>query len=564
MLSLAKIGVPAISASWILIHLIGAVCLLLWGTGMVRTGFTRAYGTALRRGIALGTGNRIKAFFSGLLVTGFLQSSTATTLIVSSFTQKGFINTAAGLSVIIGADISTTLVAQLLSFDLSWVSPTLLAGGIILQKMYERSGRIRHLAKAAIGIGLMMLALTLIRESAEPLKHSEILPLLLKPLAGEPSMAIVFAAIFTWVLHSSLAAVLLFAAMAGSQILPLELTLYLVLGANIGGALVPLAATLKDGAKVRRITAGNVFMRLVTLAICFPFLGMAHDMLAAGHLDTARQVVTFHTGFNILLALIFMPMTGLMSRIMEKILPDLPAEIDEATPVYLDEASLQAPVIALAGAARETLRLADMVEKMLRKTITAFERDDYDFVQSIREMDNNVDKLYRAIKLYLTRLSLESFDPKEADRYLQILTFSTNLEYCGDVIDKNLMDLAEKRIRQHENFSEKGFAEIKAFHAQILENLKLAQTIFLSEDPDLAAQLVEAKKTVRWAEVESSRQHFLRLRERLPETVATSSLHLDIIRDLRRINSYITSVAHAILDHQDEHAHKRKQKPEKP
>lgn len=528
---------------------------------MVKNGVTRAFGTSLRLAIAKGAGNRFVACFSGAAVTAVLQSSVATTLILISFIKSGFVTTTVGLAAVIGADIATTLVAQLLTFDLRWLSPVLLTGGIVIYNVYQKAGRERHIGRAIIGIGLMLLSLTMIRQISEPLQHSEVLPLILQPLQNEPLVAIVFAAIFTYLLHSSLAAILLFAAFATHNIISLDLGLYLVVGANLGGALIPFAATFREGMKVRRLTVGNLMMRGTIVLVLLPFLPMVHGMLLASGADPARYLVHFHTGFNVFLGLVFLPFVGILADFTEKLYPDHSEKADPSAPQYLDEKALSTPIIALAGAARETLRMAEIVEKMLQLTMTAFEKNNDRLIGSIREMDNQVDSLNQSIKLYLTRLSHESFDPKEADRYIQILTFSTNLEYCGDIIDKSLLEAADKKMRNQESFSEKGFAEIKDFHGQVLENLKLAQIIFLSEDHELAAQLVEKKKSVRIAESETSKQHFKRLHERQAQSIATSSLHLDIVRDLRRINSYITSIAFTILDNSDKHKKKRKKKP---
>jgi phosphate:Na+ symporter len=211
-----------------------------------------------------------------------------------------------------------------------------------------------------------------------------------------------------------------------------------------------------------------------------------------------------------------------------------------------------------------------MVEQMLEQTIESFKQNNTALAKSIIQKDNDVDKLYKEIKIYLTKLTQESLDPKEADRHLQIITFATNLEYVGDIIDKSLMALAKTKTEKQERFSDEGWSEIKDFHGQVLDNMKLAQTIFLSEDPMLAQKLVDNKKVIREAEQETSALHFDRLRGGLPETIATSSLHLDIIRDYRRINSYITSVAYAILENAqtyDQLRHKkeyrRKQREEK-
>lgn len=525
---------------------------------MVKNGVTRAYGTTLRQLIIKNVKNRFVAVLSGAGVTFLLQSSVATSLILISFIKSGFLTVPIALAAMIGADVATTFVAQVLTFDLSWLSPVLLTGGIVIYTIYERSGRERHIGRAFIGVGLMLLSLTMIRETSQPLQHSDVLPLILRPLESEPLLAIVFAALFTYFLHSSLAAILLFATLALHDIIDVRLALYLVLGANLGVSFIPFVATYADGVKVRRLTVGNIIMRLCTVVLCLPFLGLAQNYLIAYSADAGRALVNFHSAFNVTLGLVFLPWVGFLSRLTERIYPDIAQSKDDSAPQYLDEKALKTPVIALAGAARETLRMAEIVEKMLEMSLRTFERNDDRLIQTIKDMDNRVDHLNQAIKLYLTRLSQESFDPKEADRYIQILTFATNLEYCGDVIDKSLLELAEKKMRKQESFSEKGFEEIKEFHRGVLENLRLAQTVFLSEDPELAARLVETKKTVRDAESETSKQHFKRLHERQAQSIATSSLHLDIVRDLRRINSYITSVAFTILDNSEKYKKKRK------
>jgi phosphate:Na+ symporter len=545
--------------SLIFLHIAGAVCLLLWGTRMVRMGFSRAYGTSLRRIIAAGTGNRFTSFLSGATVTALLQSSTATAFILISFAKKRMIGLSAALAVVIGADVSTTLVAQVMTFNLSWLSPALLVIGFAVHTFYEKGGRWRHIARILIGLGLMLLALSLIRAASAPIKSSATLPFILGPLEKDPAFAIIIAAIITYVIHSSLATVLLFASLTSNHIVDLQLGMLLVLGANIGGAMVPFIATYKDGAQARRITMANLLMRITMVIIAAPFLTTVVKLLSDTGVEIPRQLVHFHTGFNIALAIVFLPLINQLAKLMTKFIPDEPVGIDPAQPLYLDERALDSPVMALAGAARETLRIAEIVEDMLEKTIIAFESGTEKQVEQIRRSDNQVDKLYKAVKLYLTRLSQESLDPKEADRYIQILTFTTNLEHIGDIIDNSMMEMALKKIKKKEEFSEEGFREIKNFASQVQANMKLAQTIFMSEDPKLAAQLVEGKQSIRVAADATSEQHFKRLQSGRTASIATSALHLDIIRDYRRINSYATRVAYAILENHEKHRAARKE-----
>lgn len=526
---------------------------------MVKLGFTRAYGTSLRRVITKGTKNRFYACASGIGVTALLQSSTATAILLISFVKKNTIPLSAALAVIIGSDIATTLVAQVLTFDLSWLSPALIVIGVIGHIRYEHGGRKRHIFRILIGLGLILLSLAQIKQASFPLTHSDTLPLILGPLERDPVTAILFAAIMTWVIHSSLAAVLLFATLASNNIVDLELGTLLVLGANFGGGFIAFVATYRDGITARRITVGNIIMRTLTLILTFICMASVLELIETMNFDTARDLINLHMGFNLVLALIFLPTVHWVARLCEKVLPEPKGQKPAPhTPVYLDDKALSTPVVALACAARETLRMAEMVQDMLQKTIETFKQNDNALARTISEEDDTIDKLYGEIKIYLTKLTQESLDPKESDRYLQILTFATNLEHIGDIIDKSLLELAKKKIKFKERFSDKGWEEIRDFHKAVVENMRLAQNIFLSEDPALAQDLIDQKRVVTQAAKDSSMKHFERLRSGLPETIATSSLHLDIIRDYRRINSYITSVAYNILDTAEKYKDQRK------
>lgn len=542
-----------------MLHIIADVCLLLWGTRMVKNGFNRAYGTSLRKTILKGTSNRFFACFSGIGVTMLLQSSTATTLLLISFIKNSAVPLAAALAVIIGSDIATTLVAQILIFDLSWISPALITLGVVGFLMNKQGGRKNHIFRVFIGLGLMLLSLSLIKQVSAPLAESETLPLILAPLEADPIMAILIAALITWIMHSSLASVLLFAALASGNIIDLELGILMILGANLGGAFIAYAVTYKDGGDARRVTTGNLIMRFATLVLFLVFFEKTQSLLLETEWSIERSLVNLHTGFNLVLAIIFLPSVQWVALICEKLVPSKTYDTKPPhEPLYLDEQALQTPVLALAGAARETMRMSEVVEDMLQKTIDAFKDNNSGLAKDIRTQDDTVDILYSKIKLYLTRLTREALDPKESDRYIQIMTFATNLEHIGDIIDKSLMEMAQKKIKNKERFSDEGWREIKNFHGEVAHNMRTAQAIFLSEDPELAQQLIDQKKEIAGAAKQSSAQHFDRLREGLPETIATSSLHLDIIRDYRRINSYITSVAYAILDNAEKYKKRRK------
>ncbi|MEE8276801.1 MAG: Na/Pi cotransporter family protein [Alphaproteobacteria bacterium] len=535
------------SGTEILLTIAGAVALLLWGVRMVRTGMTRAFGSSLHRAVATGTANRLRAFGIGLGVTALLQSSTATALIVSSFAGRGLLATAAALPVLLGADVGTAVVAQVLSLDLSLLAPVLILGGVV-SFMSASGGRRRHLGRVAIGIGLMLMALGVLRAASAPLNASPALMPVIAGLADEPWLAILIAALFTWLAHSSLAIVLLVAALVGTGAVPLPLAFALVLGANAGGGVPAVAMTHGADPAARRPLVGNLLMRIVGVVAVALLLDNAGDLLSRLDAAPARQVVYFHIAFNLFLAAVFVPLTGPVARLSRLLLP--PPRGDDAAPDvprHLDRNALDTPPVALAGAARETLRMGEIVETMLRRSMEAIESDP-DAAAEISGLDEHVDRLYEAIKLYLIELSRAALDAAESRRYVEVLTFTTNLEHVGDIIDISLMELAVKKARHRLSFTPQGLAEIRAFHGRVVANMQLAFNVFMSGDVDMARRLLAEKSAIREAEFETSGSHFERLRKGQSDAIETSGLHLDIIRDLKRINAHLTSVAYPILE----------------
>lgn len=525
------------------------VCVLLWGLRAVKLGMTKAFGQGLHRAISWGTKNRLRAFFSGIGVTMLLQSATATALIVASFSGRKMITGAAALAVMLGADVGTTLVAQLLTFDLSWLMPTMMISGFIIYTVFEkRPGRLAHFGKMLIGLGLMLLALGLIKQGAAPLRESEVLPVVLSSLDQDPVLLVLIAALLTWLCHSSLAVVLLLGSLTAAQIVPIHVGLAMVLGANLGGVMAPLVATMKDSPEATRVPVGNLLMRLVGVIIFLPLLGSIEEVIKLLGDDPARMIVNMHMGFNIFLALLFLPFTGSIAHLTLRLIPDRPDADDPGKARYLDEKQLDIPAIALSSASRETLRMADLVQSMMEDTVVALRTNDESIVFRIRARDDVLDNLNKAVKHYMAKMARESLDPEDTQQYVRILTFATNLENVGDTIDKSLMEMALKKIREHKRFSERGWAEIQEIHNAVLETVRLAQTVFVSNDEKLARRMIEAKENLRRAEQKATQSHMDRIREGVPETIATSGLHLDIIRDYRRINSYMCTVAFPILE----------------
>ncbi len=529
---------------------------------MVRTGVTRAYSSELRRVLGRYLGNRFAAFGAGLGVTAVLQSSTATCLMTASFAGHGLVAAAPALAIMLGADVGTTLVAQIFSFDVSWISPILILAGVVL--FYATSGkRTRSFGRIMLGLGLMLLALGLIVGGSEPMRSSETVRTIFTALSGEPILAVLTAALLTWLAHSSLAIVLLIVSLVGTAVISLPLAFTLVLGANLGGAMPAVLATLHAPPAGRRVALGNAIFKLVGVLLLLPFLSEITVYIPRIETEPVRQIVNFHTAFNLGLAVVFIGVTGVVGRLTERFIPDQAVASSDSAPRYLDPYMISQPTVALASAARETLRMGDTLEIMLRDVIEVFREGEKSQIVEIARMDDTVDELHEAIKLYLTEISREPLDEKESGRCADIMSFTTNLEHIGDIIDKNLLELASKKIKYELQFSEEGLADIVSLHGRVQENLQLAMNVFVSGDRDLARQLLSEKVHFRDAERQAAENHHDRLRHGLRESIESSSLHLDILRDLKRVNSHLTSVAYPILEQAGELRQSRLRKPKR-
>ncbi len=532
----------------VLLDLMGGVALLLWGLHMVHSGILRAFGPDLRRLLGKALSNRFSAFGAGLGLTALLQSSTATALITSSFAAEGLVTLVAGLAIMLGANVGTTLIVQVLSFNIAAVAPVLFVLGLVAFRTGPRS-RIKDIGRVCIGLGLMLLSLHILLDTLAPAENAPGVRLFLSSITGDPVLCIVIAALITWAVHSSVASVLLIMSLAYSQFISPSAALALVLGANLGSAINPVFEGAKrDDPASYRLPVGNLINRIVGIALVLPFLQVIADHLHAWQPDLAKMTAAFHIAFNVITAVIFIGLLDTMSKLLTRLLPDRIREEDPARPRYLDESALETPSLALADAARETLRMGDLVEVMLRKVMMAMMTGDRALVDQVSKTDNVVDSLDEAIKLYVTKLTRGSLDETEGRRAMEIISFAINLEHIGDIIDKNLSELATKKIKRRFQFSLEGAEELAAFHKRTMESLRIAFGVFMSGDANEARKLLVEKTALRNTELAAIERHLDRLREGRPETIETTSLHLDVLRDLRRIHSHICSVAYPVLD----------------
>ena len=529
-----------------LLNLLAAIALLVWGTHIVRTGVLRVFGEDLRNVLTKSFSHRGSALLAGLGVTSLVQSSTATCLILASFAAKGLVATGAALAGMLGADVGTAMMAVVYSFDLSWLSPLLIFVGVVLfvTRQDTVAGR---LGRVLIGLGLITLALQLIVGATRPLTESPAVRALLVSLPSDVLLDIVVGATLTVLSYSSLAVVLLTASLATSGMVPATAALGLVLGANVGSGVLALLATANAAPQARRLPLGNLIFKVSGALIAIPLLPYAHVWLQRTIGEVHQQVVVFHLVFNVALAVVFVGLTGVLARAVDRWLPE-PDRDSGDRPRHLDAVALATPSLAISCAAREALHQADVVETMLRGMLDVIRKNDLELGERLRSKDDTVDELYTAIKFYLTQISREALSEREGRRWADVLSFTINMEQVGDIIERVLLDVEDKKIRKNRSFSEAGMAEICHLHECLLANLRLAMSVFLDGHVRDAQKLLEEKARFRELEHEYAANHIARLQDNTAQSIETSSLHLDLISELKRINSHLCSIAYPILE----------------
>jgi len=546
-----------VSGTLVLISLSGYVGLLLWGTHMVSSGVQRAFGAALRRALERNLSGRWRAFFTGVGITTLLQSSTAVGLMATSFTAAGVMALAPALAVMLGANVGTALVAQMLSFNVAVVAPPLVLCGVLAFR-WSSGGRVRNLGRATIGLGLMLMALAGLQATLGPVENTPLLHSFLESLAADPLLAVLLAAIITWGCHSSVVMVLLVGSLAANHVVNAPETLALVLGANVGGALPPMLHASTVAA--RRVPLGNLLVRLTGVVLLLPWLTPLTVLMLRLLPGTERLAVNFHLLFNLALAAIFLGNVDRVAALLLRWLPDPPRPLDPGRPLYLERAALDSASVALANAARETLRMSDLAAAMLDGALQLLRTGDLSLAERVMQNDRAARQLGAAIRSYLAAIGGEQTldDRREGAKVQEILAAVINFEHVGDIIANSLTDFTVKQLRRGQLLAPEEIAAVSAMNAELVESHRLAVSVFLRGNRSDALLLLERKRRLLQLEGDATALSVRILREAAAasraagtDTVGSaaeeSGLLLRIVRDLRRVHSHLASFAYPVV-----------------
>lgn len=543
------------NGSLVLLHLAGAVSLLLWATRMVRTGIERAYGDKLKYNMRHVISKPLFAVSFGLFTAMILQSSTAITLLVGSFVESGFVSGIAGLMAVRGGELGSALVVKILTYDLTLVVPLcLLIGTCIFMTTEKREWR--QIGRIVIGIGLLILSLQMISTATEPLRDSEILPSIIRYLSTDPVSTFLLAAALTYFLHSSIAGIILLVNFANYDLIHTQLCVVMVLGVNFGSSLIAPLLTRNASPNTRLVPLGNLLMRGAgSILVLILFLSFQPPITWLGN-NASTQVINAHIIFNVFILLAGIPLskwvlkltTQIVHMSTKKMQTDKTLNLSDQT--ALDDSVLERPALALSNVMREVIHICDLVDIMLEKIMGLYEKPDPHIISELNQLNTILDKKHIAIKLYLARLAGQKLSDEEALQTQELLGACIKLDQAGDIIIHNMLMLVKKKQQKNLKFSNEGWDDLLRFHAIVLANAHIAFNVLVSRDTHTAHLLVQKKDQLRNLEKEMSLKHFKRLREGDLKNVESSSLHLDTVRDLKQINSLLTSMIYPILEQQ--------------
>ncbi|WP_455476461.1 Na/Pi cotransporter family protein [Bartonella sp. B17] len=543
------------NGSLVLLHLAGAISLLLWATRMVRTGVERAYGDRLKLKMRYIMSNPFFAVNFGFFTAMILQSSTAVTLLVGSFVDSGFVSSLAGLMAVRGGELGSALVTKILSYNLTIVVPLcLLIGTFIFMATEKRNWR--QIGRIVIGIGLLVLSLQMTSAATEPLRDSVILPSIIGYLSTDPISSFLLAAILTYLLHSSIAGIILLVNFANYDLIHAQLCVIMVLGVNFGSSFIAPLLTRNASPNTRIVPLGNLLMRGAgSIFILILFLSFKPSITWLGN-DAPTQVINAHIIFNVFTLFAGIPLSKWVLKLTTKIIhvsikkTQTHKIINLSDQTALDDSVIECPTLALSNVMREVIHICDLVDIMLEKIMELYEKPDPDIICELNQLNTILDKKHTAIKLYLARLARQKLSDEEAFQTQELLGACIKLDQAGNIIIHNMLTLVKKKQQKSLQFSKDGWNDLLRFHAIVLANAHIAFNVLVSRDTHTAHLLVQKKDQLRNLEKEMSLKHFKRLREGDLKNAESSSLHLDTVRDLKQINSLLTSMIYPILEAQ--------------
>lgn len=529
----------------LLVLLIGGSSLLLYGVKQVTDAMERAFGARLRLVMMTLVTRPFAAFGSGILVTLLTQSSTATASIMIGLVSAQLVPLAAAVIMLLGAAVGSTLVVQLLAFHFTDYALEFLGLAAAFALLTRRT-KLQDIGRGLFSFGLVLVGLAMIDASSTPISDSSITNALMQTLAQSPIVLLLLGILLAAVFVSSIAAIGIVMLLAAGGALPLTAALAVTLGANIGTTLTPLITALNQGNIAgRRLGLIYTGTRLIGVAVAMILLDPIATLLTYFLPDPATQVAVAHLGFNLILAMLFLPLAEQLANLATRLLPE-PEGTKKKGSRYLDPKALTLPAVALGQAMREVLRMADLAAEMLQLSIQAFEDEEKNLPKRIGSLDDQLDDLETAVKNYLIQLNDEMLSEEQTRRELSLMHISTELEAIGDIVDRQLMRLARRKRRKQIAFAQPEWEDLVAYHREVLGLLQRVLAGLATQDPAIADEVLTHRQYLNQIKREIHLRHLQNLTSGTPISLDASAIHLEMVSAMSRILSHTCSIARAV------------------
>ena len=528
------------------IKLTGALALLLFSVRLIRTGIVRAYEVQITK-IIRSASSQVIAVIIGIVLAVILQSSLATVFFLSGLMVSSSLAPILGLTILFGADLGSALVVYFLNLEISFLTPLMLSiGGYLFLR--DTTVFQKHIGRILIGLGLVFVSLDFMREAVVPIQGSGFLPSISTLLERDFLTAFLIGSVIAFVMHSSVASILTFAALVTTGALSEPVGFSLMLGANLGSATLSVWLTKASSPDVRRVVLSNALVRgVASLVWLIAVNTWSIDWFNLMN-DSSQTIIIGHLMFNLSL-LLCVPLCGAILKAITVLIPSEKRHSSElpGMPLIIDDAVKHDPSTGLITIQREVARMVDMVEQMLRPVMPLFTAKNVLLVYDIRALDRRLNQSLDSIRVYassLSNLKLSSADKKQLG---YLLEFASVIEASGDVISKQIVPLAEDKNKIAARFSEPGYSEITDMHHHVVSNIPLIANLLLTRSLGVARSLGERKREFDNLYRKSRKKHLKRLAEGNLESFATSDIHLDACSAFKELNGRLASLAHPVL-----------------
>ncbi len=531
------------------IGLFGGLGIFLYGMGLGSNGLQKIAGERLRTILAALTSNRFMGVVVGIVVTAIVQSSSATSVMVVGLVSSALMTLRQAIGVLMGAHIGTAITVQLIAFNISDYSLLLVGAGFLMTLVTKRKFYI-YLGEIILGFGFIFFGMAVMSQAIHPLKSMPAFAQWLIEFGQNPILGILASAAFTAIIQSSGATIGLCVVMASEGLLSLQSAMPLVFGANVGTCATALLSSIGAPTGGKRSALAHTMFSVIGVVLFTPFLVPFEQLIMTvtswmGTESVPRQIANGHMMFNILSAGVLISFVPVFEKFITRMIPEK-AEAEEFRPKYLNNTYLETPEIALQQAHLEEGRLIAITRQMYEESRSVFRHNNEAALNALKDHLKNVNLLEYETRRYLTRLSQKNISLFQSRRLMRILVTIDDLRHIAQTVGETIVQLAEKYADNKWSFSADGKKELERFFATVEERLQKTLTALEKEDPAAASELIRTKHASSELEIQLRESHIQRLQKGVQETVVTSTVHLDLLTALKRIDTLCVKIAHGV------------------